>query len=112
MYCTAEDADYIDVQGDLFFFADTTKNSFIPIPKGLSIDFIENHVDTVDKFAVSFDGKKIHLGNINEVSVDLSHEFDSGNYIKAKVTMRGVRLMYNENGGALIYAEPVSVEKL
>lgn len=112
LYCTAGDPDYVDVQGDLIFFADTIKSNLIPVPKDFSVDFTEGHVDTLDKFAASFDGKRIHLGNISEVSVDLSNKFDSGNYIKAKVTMRGMRLMYNENGGALIYAEPVSVEKL
>lgn len=111
LYCIAGDPDYIDAKGDLLFFSDTTKSSLIPTPKDL-FDFIDCHINTMDNFAVYFDGKVIRLGNINEVSVDLFDKFDSGNYIKAKITMRGMRLMYNDNGGAFIFAEPVSVEKL
>ena len=109
LYCVAENPDYVDEQGDLMFFADSTKSSFVPMPNN-PVDFTEKWTDTSDNFAAVFDGKRIHFGNINDVSVDLSDTFRNSSYVEAKITMKGVRVMYTENGGGFIYAEPVDVE--
>lgn len=109
LYCVAENPDYVDEQGDLMFFADSTKSSFVPMPNS-PIDFTEKWTDTSDNFAAVFDGKRIHFGNINDVSVDLSDTFRNSSYVEAKITMKGVRVMYTENGGGFVYAEPVDVE--
>ncbi|MCH5321618.1 MAG: hypothetical protein J1E36_07620, partial [Eubacterium sp.] len=109
LYCVAENPEYVDEQGDLMFFADSTKSSFVPMPNS-SVDFTEKWTDTSDNFAAVFDGKRIHFGNINDVSVDLSDTFRNSSYVEAKITMKGVRVMYTENGGGFVYAEPVDVE--
>lgn len=109
LYCIAEIPDYIDNQGDLIFFADPTKSDFVPMPKIL-VDFTEKWLDTMDNFAAIYDGKRIRFGNINNVSVDLSDTFRDSSYVKARITMKGVRAIYTENGGGFVYAEPVFVK--
>ncbi len=109
LHCIAGDPEYVDAKGDLLFFADTTKSDLIPTPKGLG-DFTSNYVDAEDKFAAVFDGAIIRFGNISEFTDIFSDTFTDGNYVKAKVTMKDIRLGYKENGGTFIYAEPVAAE--
>lgn len=108
LYCFAEIPEYIDNQGDLLFFADSTKNHLIPVARGYGIDTTARWM--YDNFAAIYDGQNIHFGNINDISVDIDDLFRDVNYVKAKITMKGVRVMYTENGGGFIYAEPVDVE--
>ena len=108
LLCFADIPEYIDNQGDLLFFADSTKNHLIPVAREYGIDITARFM--YDNFAAIYDGQNIRFGNINDISVDIDDLFRDVNYVKAKITMKGVRVMYTENGGGFVYAEPVDVE--
>lgn len=111
LYCYPETADYIDVAGDLVFFADTVKNEFVPVPP-MNVCFIEQWTDPAYECGIVYDGRQISFGNIAESSVDLSNLFTNSSYANVKVTMKNIRVAYRENGGGLVYAELCSAEEV
>lgn len=112
LHCISGDSDYIDSDGDLLFFADTSDFSYIPVPStsDSAIDIITKSADTCSKLAVICDGYRFYLGNINTVSTDLSGIIDSGEYIKAKITLDNIRISYSDGAGKIVNADIVGVD--
>lgn len=109
LHCIAEVPDYIDNQGDLLFFADTTENDFVPMPVS-PVDLTLKWTDTTDGFAAVFDGIIMRFGNIKDTSIDLTDTFRNGSYVEAEITMKNIRVMYRENGGGFVNAELLSAD--
>ena len=107
--CIKGNAEYIEKDGDLLFYADSNKNHFVPVAV-TPVDWVWGWIDTNDSLAVVYDGTTIKFGNINDASTDIVNVFKDVNYVKAAVTMNNIRLIYQENGGAFFIAELVSVD--
>ncbi len=110
LHCVAEDTDYIDMGGDLFFYADPSDGKLIvPSKENLKMDRIASVVDPETKFALLCDGQRFYLGNVNEGSeIDLSGVIDKGEYRNATVTLENVRIVFTQGVGATVYGTLVS----
>lgn len=110
MHCVSGDSDYIDMDGDLFFYADPSDGKLItPSAENPKTASLVSIVDPETKFALLCDGQRFCLGNINEGNViDLSEVIDSGEYRNATVTLENVRVVFTEGAGAYVYGTLVS----
>ncbi len=110
LHCVAEDTDYVDMGGDLFFYADPSDGKLItPSKENTRMDHIASVVDPETKFALLCDGQRFYLGNVNEGSViDLSGVIDKGEYRNATVTLENVRIVFTQGVGATVYGTLVS----
>ncbi len=111
LHCVLGDSDYIDSDGNLLFFANTSESSFIPVPStgNSGMDIITKSDDTSAQFAIVCDGYRFYLGNINTISIDLSGIIDLGNYVNDAITLDNIRISYSDNGGKFVNADIVSV---
>lgn len=111
LHCVSGDSDYIDADGDLLFFADTSKCSNIPVPSTANsdIDMITRSVDIAGQFALICDGYRFYLGNINTTTTDLSGIIKQGEYISATVTLDNIRIVFSDGAGKIVNADIVSV---
>lgn len=110
LHCFAGDSDYIDMDGDLHFYADPTNGDVI-VSSGESplMDSIMTVADAETKFVLVYDGQRFTLGNINEGSViDLKGIIDKGEYRNATVTLDNIRVVYTDGAGAYLYGTLVS----
>lgn len=110
LHCVSGDSDYIDMDGDLFFYADPTDGKlFAPSKENIKMDRLVSIVDPETKFALLCDGQKFCLGNVNDDVMDLSGVINKGEYRGAKVTLDNVRVVFTEGAGAYVYGTLVSV---
>lgn len=111
LHCVSGDSDYIDSDGDLLFFADTSDFSYIPVPStsNSGMDIITKSADASSVFAIVCDGYRFYLGNINTVSTDLSGIIDSGDYLETEITLDNIRISYSDVGGKIVNADIVCV---
>lgn len=111
LHCVSGDSDYIDSDGDLLFFADTSDFSYIPVPStsNSGMDIITKSADASSGFAIVCDGYRFYLGNINTVSTDLSGIIDSGDYLETEITLDNIRISYSDVGGKIVNADIVCV---
>ena len=110
LHCFAGDTDYIDMDGDLYFYPNPT-NTDVIVPSGgsPSMDSIMTVVDAGTKFVLVYDGQRISLGNVNDGSIiDLKGIIDKGEYRNATVTLDNIRVVYNDGIGTFINATLVS----
>lgn len=113
LHCVSGDADYIDNDGDVFFYADPSDGKLItPSKENLRMERLVSIVDTVAEFALLCDGQRFCLGNINEGNViDLSGVINKGEYRNVTVTLDSVRTVFTGGGGAYVYGTLVSVSE-
>lgn len=111
LHWVAEDTDYIDMGGDLFFYADPSDGKLItPSKENLKMERLVSIVDPETKFALLCDGQRFYLGNVNGGDViDLSGVINSGEYRNATVTLDNVRIVFTQGAGATVYGTLVSV---
>lgn len=111
LHCVAGDSDYVDMDGDLFFYADSSNDRLIaPSKENLKMERLVSIVDPETKFALLCDGQRFCLGNINsEDVIDLSGEINKGEYRIAAVTINDVRVVFTAGAGAYLYGTLVSV---
>lgn len=114
LYCNPEQDMYIG-DGELFFFADSTANSNIPVI---------NRRDKADEYSLknySFsnaafvcDGIYYRVGDIETAAVDLSGIIKRGEASKVRVTLDNIKLTESEKGTVIsgAYADIVSVENI
>lgn len=110
LHYVAEDADYVDMGGDLFFYADPSDGKLItPSKENIKIERLVSIVDPETKFALLCDGQRFYLGNVNEDNViDLSGVINSGEYRNVTVTLDNVRIVFTQGVGATVYGTLVS----
>lgn len=108
--CVGGDSDYIDMNGDLYFYPDPTgANVLIPSGESPSTDSIVTVVDAETKFVLVYDGYRFTLGNVNEGSpIDLTGIIDKGEYRNATVTLDNIRIVYTDGIGVFINGTLVS----
>ena len=102
---------YFDSEG-ISIAADPTQYD-IPISITDVGDGIYGYIDDEEKFAIICDGIGIGLGNINDLSFNLSSEFVSGKNQKAKVTIKDLTLLFGNgifrrSSATLVSAEPIT----
>ncbi len=110
LHYVAEDTDYVDMGGDLFFYADPSDGKLItPSKENIKMERLVSIVDPETKFALLCDGQRFYLGNVNEGNViDLSGVINSGEYRNATVTLDNVRIVFTQGVGATVYGTLVS----
>lgn len=114
LYCQPEDGVYV-TEGDMYFFADSTENSLIPV---IDYDFGTSNNYFLDKWvspelALVYDNSSFSVGNMNDVTVDLSGIIKKGGFSKVKVTLDNIKLIaveYSATTGA--YGDIVTIEKI
>ncbi len=113
LHCVSGDADYIDNDGDVFFYADPSDGKLIaPSKENLKMERLVSIVDSVTEFALLCDGQRFCLGNINEGNViDLSDVINKGEYRNVTVKLDGVRIVFTGGAGAYVYGTLVSVSE-
>lgn len=114
LYCSPEDDMYI-TDGDLFFFADTTVNSNIPvINQRYEADGYSLCKYIFSDAAFVCDGMYFRVGNINSVSVDLNGIIERGGVSDVSITLDNIRLGEYDDGRSVsgAYADIVFAEKI
>lgn len=111
LYCHPDDG-YNVTKGQLEFWADATKCDSIPLPCGSPYETnqVDSFVDSVSEFAIICDGGPITVGNVDDMSIDLSGIIAPGEWAKAKITIRDLHKGWSESSSFLSCAELVSVE--
>lgn len=110
LHCFAGDSEYIDMDGDLYFYPNPTgTNVIVPSRGSPSMNSIMTVVDVETKFVLVYDGQRFCLGNVNNDDViDLSGVIDKGEYRNATITLDNVRIVYTDGAGAYLYGTLVS----
>ena len=112
LYCTPEDDLYI-TNGDLFFFADSTVNSNIPvINEGGRADEFGLLRCVFSDAAFICDGMYYRVGNLDSVSVDLSGIIKRGGICEVNITLDNIKLRNHAGVDNGSFADIVSVEKI
>lgn len=114
LYCSPEDDAYI-AEGDLFFFADTTVHSNVPvINRQGEADGYSLGKYIFSDAAFVCDGMYFRVGNIDSVSEKLNGIIERGGVSEVSVTLDDIRLgEYGDGRGVSgAYADIVSVDKL
>ena len=110
LYRAPED-DYMVTADDLRFFPDPTKYDSIPKCPSSASESVYEWVYMDAEFAMVGDLTEFCVGNLNDISVDLSCIIRRGEFVKAKIKIKDVILYYHNAGGGLILsATLVSVE--
>ncbi len=114
LYCSPEEDMYIG-NGELFFFADSTANSNIPVI---------NRRNKADEFSLGqyvfsnaafvCDGIYYRVGDIETATVDLSGIIKRGEVSEVRITLDNIKLVEDDTGYVLsgAYADIVSIEKI
>lgn len=110
LYCHSGGNEYFGGAGNLFFFVDPPQSDPVPMTSGY--EFFGRFEDRTDKFAAVYDAPILHLGNINDLSVDLSEIIDLGESVKVRITMEDVCIGYSNTlaksiNGTIVSVEPV-----
>lgn len=114
LYCQPED-DIYTTAGDLYFFADSTANSRIPV---VNYGYEERDEYSLETFVfpeIAFvcDGFYYRIGNINSDGVDFSGIINRGGVCEVKVTLDNIILRSGGYGGGNgAYGSIVSIEKI
>lgn len=112
LYCFPGTPEYIDVQGDLKFYPDSTAGESILVPYDM-VQMPTRIVDTNRNYALIFDGCSYSLGNINDVSVNIKSLFETTDYVNAKITVSNLRIVYDDEfAGRICYGELKQVEAI
>lgn len=98
LYCALESG-YNTDPGHLSFFPDPKEFESLPISIA-EYDVTRAFVDTKNKWAWISDDVEISLGNINDVSVDLSEIITFGGCAKVKVTLKDIEKGSSDNGSS------------
>lgn len=70
-------------------------------------------VDPNRNYALIFDGCAFSLGNINDIPVDIKSQFETKDYINAKITINNLRIIYDEDfAGTICCGEIKQVEAI
>ena len=109
LYRAPEDG-YNVMADDLTFFADSTKCDSIPIAPIDVPEHVYTWADTAAEFAMVGDETRIRIGNYNDIDVDLSGIVDRGEYVKAKITIKDIYLVFYNGAVKGISATLVSVD--
>lgn len=112
LYCEPEDDLYV-TNGDLFFFADSTANSNIPvINQSSTSDTYSLEKNVFSNAAFVYDGMYFRVGNIDSVSLDLSGIIKRGEICEVRVVLDNIELRNNERTMSGSFADIVSIEKI
>lgn len=112
LYCYPEDTPLNSSSGDLSFFADPREYNYLPV--SIVSDYsevTEPWLDEKNKIAWISDKVSFDLGNIDDISVDLSEIITLGGYAKVKITLKDIEKGWSDNG-AWSRAVIVAVEPL
>ena len=109
LYYVPNDTEYVIEKGDVFFFADPTKCSTIPVPI-MDLPHLEGWIDTDCKFAVDYDGKRIQAGKLDALPDSIADLLKEQNGVRVTAALRNIR-MEQKMYGPVIFAEIVSAEK-
>lgn len=102
--------------GDLVFFVDPSQSDLLPMAAHNSVDTgrdrLRVYFDDEIEFGAASDVPMIYLGNINDISVDLSDIIAAGECAKVKITVDNISTGYYNTldvsvGAALVSVEPV-----
>ena len=112
LYCFPGIPEYIDVQGDLKFYPNPTADNNILVPYDM-VQMPTRVVDPNRNYALIFDGCAFSLGNINDIPVDIKSQFETKDYINAKITINNLRIIYDEDfAGTICCGEIKQVEAI
>lgn len=112
LYCEPEDDLYV-TNGNLFFFADSTANSNIPvINQGSTSDTYSLEKNVFSNAVFVYDGMYFRVGNIDSVSLDLSGIIKRGEICEVRVVLDKIELRNNERTMSGSFADIVSIEKI
>ena len=112
LYCSPVDDAYI-MNGDLFFFADSTVNSNIPvISEGNKADKYSLRRYVFANAAFVCDGMYFRVGELETATVDLSGIIKRGEICEVRVTLDNIKLSHDDRTVTGAFADIVSVEKI
>ena len=103
--------DYMFDQDDVIFYPNPT-DSLVPSTFDSYFPFVASAVDLHDEFAFITDGGRFSLGNVHEMDVDIADWFENNSYVKVRVTLDGIQLIYSENFGSRAWSSLKSAERL
>ena len=103
--------EYMFDQDDVIFYPNPT-DSLVPTTFDSYFPFVASAVDLHDEFAFINDGGRFSLGNVHELDVDIADWFEDSPYVKVRVTLDGIQLIYSENFGSRAWSSLKSAERL
>ena len=110
LVCAGKDDVYV-TPGDLFFFADTTKDVKIPlVPINDTADEFSLKKFVFDDFAFVTDGMWFRVGDLESVSVDLDGIIKRGQAVNVKVTLEEIRVASGYTSSSTNHAKIKSIE--
>ncbi len=112
LYCEPEDDLYV-TNGDLFFFADSTANSNIPvISEGNKAGEYSLKRYVFSNAAFVCDGMYFRVGELETAAVDLSGIIKRGEICEVRVTLDNIKLSHDDRAVTGAFADIVSIEKI
>ena len=98
LYRVPED-DYGVSKDEVYFYPNPT-DSVVPAAYSPYAAFTVRCVDPYSEFAFVNDGGSYCLGIVNDIDVDIADWFEDSSYVRARVTLDGMQIGYNDNFGS------------